>query len=399
MEEPSAPYEFDPVEDTWGWDAPRKRIAKLLWLALQLDSSEATFMQRFTYYRVQAEVGRSQEVLQPIQARLRRILEAFQSRREQDQSFGQGSWGEDWWLPVEDADFVRTQLGHARIELLDRSSDYEEMFRGAMARNVKRMGVLPIPSDDPARVYVGVDLPPAGTPGVTVHTTDKIYPLRQLDRFCVWPDGVDFTWGYGGSGPAQLARCILCDATGGDLEFVEKMWGAFAEDIIIPWPQFENLRISWTEMMAWIDGRGASAFLNDRKQAVREKLAKYGSVIEQAEQRIRAFEAMGGLRAQRFDIVPKDFECALYVDFMRMLEQSGFTLRCARCRLPISVPHGAEGRSNRQRARWEKGQPVYHAECFGEHRKERKADYWNRKSQSEDFRASQRQRAKEYRKK
>jgi len=34
-------------------------------------------------------------------------------------------------------------------------------------------------------------------------------------------------------------------------------------------------------------------------------------------------ETIGGLVTQRFDVVPPDFECALYVDLMRFLEKGG----------------------------------------------------------------------------
>ncbi len=61
------------------------------------------------------------------------------------------------------------------------------------------------------KVYIGkrVDL---GQCRVCVHYPDgRVRPLNP--RNDVWnhsPDG--FEWGYGGSGPAQLALAILCDA-------------------------------------------------------------------------------------------------------------------------------------------------------------------------------------------
>lgn len=53
---------------------------------------------------------------------------------------------------------------------------------------------------------------------VTVTTPDKPHEARKLrvrlDLWCHSPDG--FEWGYGGSGPAQLALALLADALGDD---------------------------------------------------------------------------------------------------------------------------------------------------------------------------------------
>jgi hypothetical protein len=77
-----------------------------------------------------------------------------------------------------------------------------------------------------------------------------------------------------------------------------------------------------------------------------------------------------GLRSQRFDIVPETFEAALYLDLMRMLERGCVALRCSACGLPIPYDHS--GRANKQRARSQKGQPIYHPDCFAEYARERK---------------------------
>src|SRR5262249_53326492 len=104
----------------------------------------------------------------------------------------------------------------------------------------------------------------------------------------------------------------------------------------------------------------------------------------------------GGLRSQRFDIVPETFESALYLDLMRMLERGGAALRCTGCGLPISYDHS--GRANKQRARSKKGLPIYHPECFAESSRNRKKAYWQRRAKSPRFRAQERKRAREYRK-
>lgn len=391
-------YKFDPIEDMWGWDAPRKRIGKLLWQAVQGDSSEQTFYQRFTYSDVAEDMDRAAAVLGPIQERLKRILKAIQSRREQDLQFGQSEWGEEWWLSCQDADFVRDQLSRARVSLLERSSNFEDMVRRTTGIQVWKIGVLPIPSDDPSRVYVGLVYRPRNIPRITVETTDRTYPLRQVDYLFLEPDGFNFTWGYGGEGPSQLAKCILADATAGDLDLVKDLWPQFANDIIEPYPQTKELRISWREVIAWIEAQGALQKLEDRREVVHKKQKEFAGEFAQREQLIKSFEAEGGLRVQRFDIVPADFECALYVDVMRMCEGGCLALRCAKCELPIAGSPREHGRFNRQRARWERGLPVYHPECSIERGKERKAQSWRNRAKSEAFRKRERQRAKESRK-
>jgi len=52
------------------------------------------------------------------------------------------------------------------------------------------------------------------------------YPLPHIERHS--PDG--FNWGYGGSGPADLALSILADYAGRD--FAEKHYQRFKHDVI-----------------------------------------------------------------------------------------------------------------------------------------------------------------------
>ncbi len=60
-----------------------------------------------------------------------------------------------------------------------------------------------------AKIYKGIN---NGTGGqsVMVIDGDKKYSLPHIVRHS--PDG--FQWGYGGSGPSELARCILLDLLG-----------------------------------------------------------------------------------------------------------------------------------------------------------------------------------------
>ena len=67
---------------------------------------------------------------------------------------------------------------------------------------------------DPHRYYRGAAPPdPVGPRAVALveYGRDRPLPVR-LDVYNHSPDG--FSWGYQGSGPAQLALAILCDAIG-----------------------------------------------------------------------------------------------------------------------------------------------------------------------------------------
>lgn len=59
-----------------------------------------------------------------------------------------------------------------------------------------------------SKLYVGTRGRNGGAAAVVViERNGPRYPLRHVVRHS--PDG--FQWGYGGSGPAELARCILLD--------------------------------------------------------------------------------------------------------------------------------------------------------------------------------------------
>lgn len=60
-----------------------------------------------------------------------------------------------------------------------------------------------------AKIYKGTNSGP-GPQSVIVINGEFEHPLRHRDRHS--PDG--FQWGYGGSGPADLARSILFDLLG-----------------------------------------------------------------------------------------------------------------------------------------------------------------------------------------
>ncbi len=68
------------------------------------------------------------------------------------------------------------------------------------------------------------------------------YPLPHEVRHS--PDG--FNWGYGGSGPAELARCILLDFFGDDEGYQDFKW-----KVIARLPSGKSWTIYDTEIAEW----------------------------------------------------------------------------------------------------------------------------------------------------
>lgn len=83
----------------------------------------------------------------------------------------------------------------------------------------------------------------------------RVIPLRHYVRHS--PDG--FEWGYGGSGPAELARCILIDHFGLTEEQVNDERGEhlpvsyqdFKFDVIARLPRDGTWAITAAEIDAW----------------------------------------------------------------------------------------------------------------------------------------------------
>lgn len=61
-----------------------------------------------------------------------------------------------------------------------------------------------------------------------------------------------FAWGYGGSGPSQLALAILYDHTN-DAEFAKKWRWAFKDDYTSKWPSNRDWQLSGDEIDNWIN--------------------------------------------------------------------------------------------------------------------------------------------------
>jgi hypothetical protein len=131
--------------------------------------------------------------------------------------------------------------------------------------------VTPAPIERPDTVaYVGDVARGFGHECAYVHENGDVYPLPHIVRHS--PTG--FAWGYGGSGPAELARCLLihfygdaakcgrcdgrgteaehyCLACGGDGYTLPVSYQDFKFDIIARIPQDEGWRLSGADILRW----------------------------------------------------------------------------------------------------------------------------------------------------
>lgn len=93
--------------------------------------------------------------------------------------------------------------------------------------------------------------------GAAVETSEELQvlvngrPLGHVDRHS--PTG--FAWGYGGSGPADLALSILADYLG-DLRLAEDLYQSFKSDKVAKWPQDKPWRLTGQEIEEWLESVG-----------------------------------------------------------------------------------------------------------------------------------------------
>jgi hypothetical protein len=382
------------VELMWGWDgAPKKRMAKLLWQFLVGNDSPEFFFQQFETnpVRIAAQIASSIHQLTPIQQNLNWVLDGLIAREREDASIGQGSWGEDWWLPRDEAAYLRQQIRRARPDLIEESSSYEDSMEWAS------VPYFELESEDPDRMYAGsVDDQFQGFVEI-VDSAGRRRPLTYAHQPFRRRPGSGFSWGYPGGGPGHLADSILADAVGGDFETAKKLRNDFVADVLTRFRQHVPFRLARRDVLIWAEAKGIGSLeLALGAARVAELKRQNAAAIAEHKARLKSIRTKGGLVAQRFDLVPEDLECALYVDLMQTLERTGWVLRCSRCRQPLPSPPSPTG--NRQRARWLAGKPVYHAECFREHRLEQKRSYWKERAKSPAFRNQERARAREGRK-
>ncbi len=380
----------DLIETLSDWrGAPKMRIAKLLWQQLVGNDTEAYFNQNFganIRYLI-PEITPSLQQLVPIQQNLRWVLEARMEREREDVLIGQGSWGEDFWLPKDQAAYLRQQIRRANPDLIEECSLYEDSME------YTSFPYFELDSDDLERIYIGTVDERLHAVVEIVDSKGNRWPLKHPRSPYKVPPGTGFSWGYGGHGPFTLASSILADAVGGDYELSERLRSEFLEEVLMKTQQTDRLEISRASVLAWLETKGTSS---DQFREATSRVAKLQESsrqkIEEFKRRMESIRKRGGLTAQRFDIVPADFECALYLDLMRNLERTGWVLRCSHCEQALACPRTPTG--NRQRARWLAGRPVYHEDCFGKHRLAHKRAYWQKRTEIPSFRASERLRAK-----
>lgn len=73
------------------------------------------------------------------------------------------------------------------------------------------------------------------------------------------PDG--FAWGYGGSGPAQLALALLCDVAG--VEVAREHYQDFKWEVIGKLQQNSGWILPISSIRAWLEQRKPAAAIDD----------------------------------------------------------------------------------------------------------------------------------------
>lgn len=88
---------------------------------------------------------------------------------------------------------------------------------------------------------------------IVLKDNDPLSPAPSQRLINHSPDG--FEWGYGGSGPAQLALALLLDATG-DKEIALAHYQDFKWDVVAGWG--EEWSITSEEILEWVKQRGVA---------------------------------------------------------------------------------------------------------------------------------------------
>lgn len=388
------------MEHFWEWDAPRPRMAKLLWGLLQ-DAAPSRKGRRGMICYMDALTEGTQycgEALSQIKERLLWVLGAIETIGRVSYASGQADWGEDWFLPPKQLEFVRSQLSRATVQVLERESDYQKLLEGQLddlCTSVWRFVPTALTASD--RTYVGegreTDQVSAYEEDFVVHVESSGQREGLVNARDPWSElpGRGFAWGYRGTGPANLAMSILADALGGDLVTPQALFLRFKDQVIALLPR-SGFQMSRTDVLDWLAKEGVDERdLESTSEDHQERIRKHAAAYEHFREQLEASRIAGGLRKQRFDTVPEDFQAGLYVDLMDMLKNGGRVMRCSECNLPI--PYDRTGRANRQRARWAKGESVFHERCWRETRARRKAGDWKRRSQSQEFKERRRRQA------
>jgi hypothetical protein len=102
------------------------------------------------------------------------------------------------------------------------------------------------PGEDPSETaYVG-GWTPLGR-AVFTHADGELQALRLSQPALVR----GYAWGRAGSGPREVARAILLDATGNEM-LAERLCRPYTWEVISQLPT-EGFRITKKEVLAWID--------------------------------------------------------------------------------------------------------------------------------------------------
>lgn len=87
----------------------------------------------------------------------------------------------------------------------------------------------------------------AGGYDVVILDGQELLPGPSQALFNHSPDG--FAWGYGGSGPAQLALALLLAVTGND-ELSLRLYHDFKDEFVSAWPQ--GAHTAEVDIAAWV---------------------------------------------------------------------------------------------------------------------------------------------------
>ena len=101
---------------------------------------------------------------------------------------------------------------------------------------------------------------PPVLPDIVCERADGLAVVTGVAHEWVWHSPAGFEWGYGGSGPADLALNILLAATG-DRDFAASCHQQFKRDLVGPLPASGGTIPAatvrdWVERRAWT-GEGA----------------------------------------------------------------------------------------------------------------------------------------------
>ena len=96
------------------------------------------------------------------------------------------------------------------------------------------------------KTYIGS----RGPLGCGVLVEDQSGVFRLPVRLDLLYHSSEFEWGYGGSGPAQLALAILADHIGDDTQAVE-LHQRFKQDVVAGW-QGNHFRITGHDIDTWL---------------------------------------------------------------------------------------------------------------------------------------------------